>query len=134
MEKGKNIIKSPKVKLDHVYVSVGDMSRAIEFYESLLGIKVTHREEDTWADFDMGDGCYFGLINPDIIDDKRVVGNNSVPVFRTEDVDAVFERVKKWNCEIVSNPEDLTFTEYPYRCFQFRDLEGNLIEVAWYGK
>jgi len=122
------------VKLDHVYVSVKDMDRAIKFYEDLLGMKVTHREENTWADFDVGSGFYFGLINPKIISDKRIAGNNAVPVFWSDDVDAVFEKVKKWKCKIVGEPTDLDFTDYPYRCFQFYDTEGNLIEVAKYDR
>ena len=122
------------VKLDHIYVSVKDMDRAIKFYEDLLGMKVTHREENTWADFDIGSGFYFGLINPKIISNKRIVGNNAVPVFWSDDVDAVFEKVKKWKCKIVGEPTDLDFTDYPYRCFQFYDTEGNLIEVAKYDR
>ena len=119
-------------KLDHFYLSVKVMDRAIKFYEDLLGMKVTHREEDTWADFDLGSGFYFGLINPKIISDKRIVGNNAIPVFWADDVDAVFEKVKKHGVKIVSPPENLAFTDYPYRCFQCKDTEGNLIEVAKY--
>jgi catechol 2,3-dioxygenase-like lactoylglutathione lyase family enzyme len=42
------------MKLDHIYVSVTDMDRAIAFYEDLLEMKVVHREENQWADFDLG--------------------------------------------------------------------------------
>lgn len=122
------------VKLDHVYVSVKDMDRAIKFYEDLLGIKATHREGNTWADFDVGSGFYFGLINHKIISNKRIVGNNAVPVFWSDNVDGVFEKVKKWKCKIVDEPADLEFTDYPYRCFQFYDTEGNLLEVAKYDR
>lgn len=121
-----------KVKLDHVYVSIKNMDRAIKFYEDLLGMKVAHHEEDAWADFDLGNCFYFGLINPKIISDERIVGNNAVPVFWADDVDAVFEEVKKHGVEIVSSPENLAFTDYLYRCFQCKDTEGNLIEVAKY--
>ena len=121
-------------KLDHFYVSVEVMDRAIKFYENLLGMKITHREENTWADFDLGSGFYFGLINPKIISNKRIVGNNAIPVFWTDNVDAVFEKVKRWGCRIASEPEDLASTEYSYRCFQFYDPEDNLIEIAWYRK
>lgn len=123
-----------KVRLDHIYVSVKDMNRAIKFYEDLLGTKIAHREENTWADFDIGHDLYFGLINPKIISDKRIVGNNVVFVFWSDDVDAVFEKVKKLGCKIVEEPTDLDFTDYPYRCFQFYDTEGNLVEVAKYNK
>lgn len=51
---------------------------------------------------------------------------------KTGDVDAVFEKIKKHGVEIVSPPENLAFTDYPYRCFQCKDTEGNLIEIAKY--
>jgi predicted enzyme related to lactoylglutathione lyase len=49
-------------------------------------------------------------------------------------VDLVFKKVKKTGCKIISKPTDLDFTDYPYRCFQFRDTEGNLLEIAKYYK
>ena len=121
-----------RVKLDHFYLSVEVMDRAVNFYEDLLGTKITHREKDTWADFDLGNGFYFGLINPKVVGDKRSIGNNAIPVFWADDVDAVFEKIKKYDVDIVSPPENLAFTDYPYRCFQCKDTEGNLIEVAKY--
>lgn len=126
--------KIAKVRLDHFYLSVKVMGRAISFYEDLLGIKIIHREENTWADFDLGNGVYLGLINPRIISDKRIVGNNAIPVFFADDVDAVFEKVKKHKVKIIFPPENLKFTDYPYRCFQCEDTEGNLIEIANYKK
>lgn len=121
-----------KVKLDHVYVSVKNIDRAVKFYEDLLSMKITHREKNTWADFDLGRGFYLGLINPKIISNKRIVGNNAIPVFFADDVDAVFEKMKKQEVKIIFPPEDLEFTDYPYRCFQCEDTEGNIIEIADY--
>jgi len=123
-----------KIKLDHIYVSVKDLDRAVRFYEELLGMKVKHREEKTWADFDVGSGFYLGLINPKIVSDKRVVGNNAIPVFFTDDVDAALAKIKKHKVKILFPPEDLAFTDYPYRCFQCEDTEGNIIEIAKYNR
>ncbi len=122
------------IKLDHFYVSVKDMNRAIKFYEDLLGMVVTHHEGNTWADFDCGHGFYFGLINPKLISNKRIMGNNAIPVFWADDVDAIFAKVKKFKVKILFPPESLKFTDYPYRCFQCRDTEGNIIEIAKYKK
>ncbi|MBU1683240.1 VOC family protein [Patescibacteria group bacterium] len=120
------------MKFDHAYVSVKNMDRAIAFYEDLFGMKVTHREEDQWADFDIGEGCFFGLIDPKIIDKKRIVGNNSIPVFCSDDVDGIYEKVKKYGIKITFPPNDLAFTTYRYYCFECEDTEGNLIEIADY--
>jgi len=70
-----------KIMLDHFYISVKNMDRAIKFYEDILEMKVSHREENTWADWDTKKGFYLGLINPKIISKKRKIGNNCTPVF-----------------------------------------------------
>jgi len=121
-----------EIKFDHTYVSVEDMDRAIAFYETLLGKKVVHREEDTWADFDLGNGCYFGLINPSVLEAKRKVGNNCIPVFRTDDADEIFNKIKGLGVKIFHEPKTLDYTDYFYRVFLCYDTEGNLIEVAQY--
>ena len=120
------------MKLDHVYVSVKDMDRAIAFYEDLFGIKVAHREENQWADFDLGEGFYFGLIDYKIINEKRTVGNNAIPTFWADDVDAVYEKIKKYGVKITFPPTHLAFTTYKYYCFECEDTEGNLIEITNY--
>src|SRR3989338_1683380 len=125
-------MRKMKVKLDHIYVSVKDMDGAIQFYEDLLGMKITHREENTWADFDLGSGFYLGLINPKIVSNKRRVGNNSIPVFFADDVDAAYQKVKKYKIKISFPPTNLKYTDYPYRCFECKDTEGNIIEIAKY--
>jgi len=122
----------PDIKFDHTYVSVIDMDRAIKFYAALLDKEAAHREENTWADFDMGSGVYFGLIDSKIVSDKRVIGNNAIPVFRTDDVDAIFEKVKGIGVKIFHEPETLEYTDYFYRVFLCYDTEGNLIEIAQY--
>ena len=123
-----------KLFFDHVYISVQNMDRAVNFYEMLLSKKVSHREENTWADFDIGEGCYLGLINPDIISNERKIGNNSVPVFATDDVDDIYKKVKDVNIKIVHELETLKYTDYFYRTFLCEDTEGNLIEIAQYNR
>jgi len=121
-----------KLYFDHVYVSVQNMDRAIKFYETLLDKKVSHREKNTWADFDIGSGCYFGLINPEIIDNERKIGNNSIPVFATDNVDDIHQKVKNVGAKIIHDIETLKYTDYFYRVFLCEDTEGNLIEIAQY--
>ena len=66
--------------------------------------------------------------------EKRIVGNNSIPVLWSDDVDATYEKIKKYGCKVVSEPENLDFTDYYYRCFYFEDTEGNLVEIAKYDR
>lgn len=121
-----------KMKLDHIYVSVKNMDRAIAFYEDLLEQKVSYREENQWADFYLEDSCYLGLIDPKVVSDKRIIGNNIMPVFFSDDVDGVFKKVEKYNVKISFSPKDLEFTAYRYYCFECEDTEGNLIEIVNY--
>jgi len=72
------------------------------------------------------------LIDSKIVSDKRVIGNNAIPVFRTDDVDAIFEKVKGIGVKIFHEPETLEYTDYFYRVFLCYDTEGNLIEIAQY--
>jgi len=122
------------MKLDHTYVSVIDLDRAIAFYEDLLGMKVSHYEKDQWADFDTGNGCYFGLIDPRVTKVNRKVGNNSTPVFYCNNIDEMHEKIKGYGVKISFPPTDLDFTTYRYYCFECEDTEGNLIEIVDYEK
>ncbi|MFA5966980.1 MAG: VOC family protein [Patescibacteria group bacterium] len=123
-----------KLYFDHTYVSVQDMDRAINFYETLLNKKVSCREENIWADFDIGEGCYFGLINPDIVSKERKIGNNSISVFATDNVDEAYEKLKDMGVKIIHDIETLKYTDYFYRMFLCEDTEGNLIEIAQYDR
>lgn len=123
-----------KIELDHFYFSVDNMDRAISFYEQLLNIKAKHREHSQWADFDLRDGIYFGLIGSYIIDKKRIVGNNATLVFKTDNVDEIYNKALSLGAKIISKPTILEHCDYYYKCFSMLDTEGNLIEVADYDK
>ncbi len=82
------------IKLDHIYFSVENMERAVNFYEELLERKATHREEDRWADFEIEgqEGMYFGLINKNALENKRIIGNNATLGIYTDDINKAFEK------------------------------------------
>lgn len=122
------------MRLDHIYISVKNMDRAIAFYEDLLWQKISHREGNQWADFNMWEWFYLWLIYYKIIDEKRILWNNSIPTFYSDDVDWVFEKIKKYNTKITFEPTDLAFTTYRYYCFECEDTEWNLIEVTNYSR
>ncbi len=123
-----------KIQLDHVYFLVEDMERAVHFYETFLDTKVTHKEGDRWADFEIEgqDGMYFGLLNKKAIDEKIVVGNNAVLGIYTEDIQKAFEKAKSLGATVLYEPDDVQDSPYKYVCFGMLDLDGNVIEVANY--
>ena len=47
------------MKIDHFYIKVNDLDKAIDFYEKLLSIKVVNRQGNRWVDFQKGGGCLF---------------------------------------------------------------------------
>ena len=112
-----------KIQLDHVYFFVEDMEKAVNFYESFLGIKATHREGDRWADFETEgqDGMYFGLLNKKAIDEKIVVGNNAVLGIYTEDIQKAFEKANSLGATILYEPTDIPDSQYKYICFGMLD-------------
>ena len=86
-----------KLKLDHFYFSVENIQKAVKFYEQLLDIKATHIEGDRWADFEIEgqEGMYFGLINANVLENKRISGNNATLGIYTDDIEKAFKRAKQ---------------------------------------
>lgn len=138
LEKMGTPAKASDVKLDHVYVSVENLGRAVEFYETLLGTKVSYRSKSgRWADFCAGSECYFALTAPDVVGDKRVLGNNSIPVFISKSIDDTIEKIKEFKIEVIEEPHDLESARiagYYYRSAYIKDTEGNIIELAQYDR
>ena len=122
------------MKLDHAYVSVENMDRAIAFYEDMLGMPITHREDNQWADFRVGGEFYFGLIGAHILGSRRIIGNTSLPVFWADDVDATYEKIQKYGVKIFFPPKLLPHSPNRYYCFVCQDTEGNSIEIVNYDK
>jgi predicted enzyme related to lactoylglutathione lyase len=111
------------MKINSLYVCVKDMKRAVSFYEKFFNEKLDDFNEQ-FSIFDIH-GFSFGLFNPEKADEKYVLGNNIVPNINVENVDVVYDRIKKMGIKIALKMT--TFNEY--KCFQFEDSEGNVIEV-----
>lgn len=119
------------LKLDHFYIKVTNLDRAIEFYQELLGIEIKHREGARWADFDTGQGIYFGIFNADNDDEIFRVGDNTTLALKTNNIQSEFARIKKLATTILTDIVQLT-QPYNYYYFQFKDEWGNVWEVAQY--
>jgi predicted enzyme related to lactoylglutathione lyase len=74
--------------------------------------------------FDLG-GAYFGLFYATYDGEKLVFGNNCVPNIEVEDIEAEYERVGALAAEI--DPGIHRVGDYRY--FQFKDTEGNIVEL-----
>lgn len=126
-----------KLKQAESYVRVTDMDRAIKFYEKLLGVKIKMRYKDRWVTvlddfglyrpgFDKKHGIEMTNIERDI-----KLGNNSIIVFHSSDIEADYKRVKKLPITEISNIAELNLIAH-YKFFHFKDPDGNMIEIGQY--
>jgi predicted enzyme related to lactoylglutathione lyase len=120
------------------YMKVKDMDRAVAFYEAFLGVEAEYRYKDRWVSINER----LGLYNPaydarhDVpmteYDREHRVGNNVVVVFSSNDLDVDRERAQTLGATGVTDIVEINLMA-PYRFFQFKDPEGNIVEVGRMG-
>ena len=125
-----------KATLGHVVLNVRDLKKSEKFYRSVLGMKVSGRDERTRMSF-----LSFGREHHDIAlselpaGTKRLAGEGvpglhhfSVYVRTAKEVDALAPVLKRKRIPIVSGPEILEVARN--RSISFLDPDGNRVEVA----
>ena len=112
------------LRIKSLYICVKDMERAIEFYEKLLGQKVTEADE-IYSVFDI-DGFRYGLFANEKVNEEVKWGDNCIPSFEVNDINLIQERLTKLNCPIVF---PLTIIG-KNKVLEFSDSEGNDIEIT----
>jgi predicted enzyme related to lactoylglutathione lyase len=111
------------MRLNSIDVGARDIRRALNFYRRLFSAEP----------IDVGAGCAlfdvgavsFGIISTAQIDGELRFGNNCVPNFQVDDIDAEYARIQ----EIAPCIDDRIRCIGNYRYFQFADTEGNLVEI-----
>jgi predicted enzyme related to lactoylglutathione lyase len=120
------------IKIDHFYITVTDLDKAIDFYQKLLGKKISHREKNRWADFKESENeVYFGIYNATVDGEKFTTGSSPTLSLKTDDVELEYKRIKGLNPKNISEVFELT-QPARYKYFQFEDEWGNVWEVAEY--
>lgn len=124
--------------LADTYLKVGNMDRAVRFYEAFLGVKAEYRYQDRWTSIT----DRLGLYNPSFDVENEIpmteydrgisVGNNVVVVFASDNIDNEYQRVKSLGASGLTGIVEINLMA-PYRFFQFKDTEGNVIEVGRMG-
>jgi predicted enzyme related to lactoylglutathione lyase len=117
------------------YLKVKDMDRAVTFYEALLGVQAEFRFRDRWVSINER----LGLYNPSYdvhhgvplteYDKELMIGNNVVLVLSSDDIDAEVERVQSLGATGITEIVEINLMA-PYRFFQFKDPDGNIVEVG----
>jgi len=130
------------ITVQYVNLTVRDVDEALPFYRDGLGLDVV-------SDVASGDHRWLGLGSPeqpgfalvlsdphagrspadgDALEELLVKGSLPGPiVFRTDDLDATFERVAATGAEVMQEPSDQPWG--PRDC-AFRDPSGNHVRIA----
>lgn len=139
------------LNLGSTYLIVRDMDTSIDFYEALLEMKVTAKNEDRWAQFNFGYAC-IALWNPKYDKEKIregkdlsssynpayleykanhsiTYGNNVVLNFWVDDLNQEYERIRERKIGRVSEILYINVAS-PYYCFMLDDPDGNPIEIT----
>ena len=111
-------------EIDHVYYWTRDMERAVAFYEHVLGLRISRRAGDEWAEFDAGP-VRLALHRTE---DAPTPVSGTV-VFRVDDLDA-----SRWALQqrgVVFDGQD---SEVPGvgRFATFHDPDGNPAQLIEY--
>lgn len=120
------------IRIDHFYITVSDLDKAIDFYQKLLGKEISNREKDRWADFKgKEDEVYFGIYNATVDGEDFSTGSSPTLSLKTDNVEAEYERIKSLKPKSISEMIELT-QPARYKYFQFEDEWGNVWEIAEY--
>jgi catechol 2,3-dioxygenase-like lactoylglutathione lyase family enzyme len=129
------------IKLSHTFITVDDQEKALAFYRDALGLEVNTDApigEFRWLTLSAPSqaGVEIVLATPDMghgPEDERalraLLAKGALPaaLFRTDDVDAAFERVRASGAEVLQEPID---QPYGVRDCAFRDPFGNHIRIG----
>ena len=111
------------MKINSLYISVEDMKRAVNFYEQYFGKKVD-RFDNRYSIFEIN-GFSFGLFNPKEDGEDVVFGNNIIPNIEVDNIDEEYKKIKDIGAKIILDIDEIN----NMKLFQFKDSEGNIIEV-----
>ena len=113
------------MKLRYIIIKVRDIERARKFYIRLLNMEPTKVERDRMVVFDLQNikiGLYNPLADGETLSDSDF-GSNYYAAFGVDDVESELKRISEF-AEIISHKK----VEY-HDWFEFKDSEGNLLEV-----
>jgi catechol 2,3-dioxygenase-like lactoylglutathione lyase family enzyme len=117
--------EGPIVAIDHVYYWTRDMDRAVAFYETTLGLRVSRRSGNEWAEF-RAEGISLALHGTE----EPSTPPSGTVVFRVEDLDEA-----RWALEQRGVVFDGHESEVPgvARFTTFHDPDGNPLQLIEYG-
>jgi catechol 2,3-dioxygenase-like lactoylglutathione lyase family enzyme len=129
------------VSISHCFIPVHDQDEALAFYRDVIGFEVrTDAPFETFRWLTVGpvgqpdieimlEAVGMGRPEADAETLKQLLakGSLSTVIFRTDDVDAMFEKVRASGAEVMQEPID---QPYGVRDCAFRDPSGNHIRIG----
>ena len=128
------------IALQYTNVTVNDVDESIAFYGGALGLEVQNdvsSGEFRWVTLGSEDQPGLGIVlsephagrskkDGDTMQELLVKGVLPILVFRTDDLDATFEKVAASGAEVLQEPIDMGYA----RDCAFRDPSGNMVRIS----
>jgi predicted enzyme related to lactoylglutathione lyase len=121
-ESGRLIVVAMITAVAFTVYPVRDVANARKFYESALGLKLTHNFRDEWLEYDLGDTT-FAISSMDRDHQPGLKG--AVVAFEAEDFDAFIKRLKAAGATFIHD----TFETPVCRMAVVADPEGNHVII-----
>ena len=129
------------LRISHTFITVDDQDKALEFYRDVMGLEVRQDvpfDNARWLTFGTPGQPEVELValppsmghSPEdtrTLSDLLAKGALSACIFRSDDVDAVFDRVVAAGAEVVQEPMD---QPYGIRDCAVRDPFGNQLRIG----
>lgn len=122
--------------LDHLVLTVADISKTTAFYEKVLGMRAISFGDDRNA-LEFGDQKINLHQSGHEYEPKAKnaqVGSADLCFITETELPIAMEHVKKQGVFIIEGPVKRTGAQGPIKSFYFRDPDGNLIEISTYHK
>ncbi|WP_336211785.1 VOC family protein [Nonomuraea sp. LPB2021202275-12-8] len=129
------------IALQYCHITVNDVDEALTFYRDALGLEVRNdvaSGEFRWVT--LGSPTQPGLeivlsephagrsqADGDVLQELLTKGVLPMIVFRTDDLDATFEKVRESGAEVLQEPIDQPWGP---RDSAFRDPSGNMVRIS----
>jgi catechol 2,3-dioxygenase-like lactoylglutathione lyase family enzyme len=129
------------ISLQYCHVTVNDPDESLTFYRDALGLEVRNDVASggfRWVTLGSSDQPELEIVlsephagrsqaDGDVLQELVTKGALPMLVFRTDDLDATFEKVRASGAEVLQEPIDQPWG--PRDC-AFRDPSGNMVRIA----